>query len=100
MKGLGRKKTVLKCPRGHLEAPKPSQLPQRRRKRFCAPSGVTDWRQLFIVQFVGNISESLIADLEGKVRDLRSKCVRANYCTINGQDTARLLYAYGKLNRI
>jgi hypothetical protein len=53
--------------------------------------------QLFIVQFVGNISESLIADLEGKVRELRSRGTPAHYCTINGQDTARLLHAYGKL---
>jgi hypothetical protein len=53
--------------------------------------------QLFIVQFVGNFSESLIADIEGKVRELRSTGRNAHYCTINGQDTARLLYAYGKL---
>jgi len=53
--------------------------------------------QLFIVQFVGNISESLITDIEGKVRELRSTGKAAHYCTINGQDTARLLYAYGKL---
>lgn len=51
--------------------------------------------QLFVVQFVGNISESIIADLAGKVRDLRSRNIAAHYCTINGQDTARLLYAYG-----
>jgi hypothetical protein len=53
---------------------------------------------LFIVQFVGNISESVIKDIEGKVNELRSRGRVAYYCIINGQDTARLLYAYGKLS--
>jgi len=53
--------------------------------------------QLFVVQFVGNISESVIKDLEGKVNELRSRGKTAWYCIINGQDTARLLRAYNKI---
>jgi len=53
--------------------------------------------QLFVVQFVGNISESVITDIEGKARGLRSMGRQVSYCTINGQDTARLLHAHGDL---
>jgi hypothetical protein len=52
---------------------------------------------LFVVQFVGQIDESVIRDVEGKVELLRSKGKPAWYCVINGQDTARLLHAYGKI---
>lgn len=52
--------------------------------------------QVFFVQFVGNIDEHLIQDLEGKIELLRHKGSRAWCCVINGQDTARLLHAYGK----
>jgi hypothetical protein len=50
---------------------------------------------LFIVQYVGEISEHLITDVEGKSQLLRSKGDIVSYCIINGQDTARLLRAYG-----
>jgi len=53
--------------------------------------------ELFVVQFVGNISESLIKDIDGKVQHLRVKGRQAFYCIINGQDTTRLLAAYGYL---
>jgi hypothetical protein len=53
--------------------------------------------ELFVVQFVGEISENVIKDVESKVRLLRSQGGRAWYCIIDGQDTARLLRAYGKL---
>jgi hypothetical protein len=53
--------------------------------------------QLFFVQFVGNIHENVIKDLEGKVERLRLKGASAWYCVMNGQDTARLLHAYGKV---
>jgi len=53
--------------------------------------------ELFIVQFVGNVSEAVIKDVEGKVDQLRAKGKVACYCIINGQDTARLLHAYGLL---
>jgi hypothetical protein len=52
--------------------------------------------QLFVVQFVGTIHESLIRDLHDKIEHLRLKGMPACYCVINGQDTARLLVAYGK----
>ncbi|MCL5998335.1 MAG: hypothetical protein M1546_20130 [Chloroflexi bacterium] len=53
--------------------------------------------QLFVVQFVGEISDNVIRDVEGKVKERRSTGESAWYCTMNGQDTARLLHAYGKL---
>jgi hypothetical protein len=53
--------------------------------------------QLFVVQFVGEISENVIRDVEGKVNERRSRGGSAWYCIMNGQDTARLLHAYGKL---
>jgi hypothetical protein len=53
--------------------------------------------ELFVVQFVGKISEMVIKDVEGKVKFVRSQGHSATYCIINGQDTVRILYAYGKL---
>jgi hypothetical protein len=51
---------------------------------------------LFVVQYVGNISENVIKDLEGKVHAARAQSRPARYCIIDGQDTARLLRAYSK----
>ena len=53
--------------------------------------------ELFVVQFVGSVSEAVIRDVEGKVAQLRAKGMQAQYCVIDGQDTARLLHAYGLL---
>ncbi len=53
--------------------------------------------ELFIIQFVGNISEAIIKDVEGKVNELRLQSKRAWFCIMDGQDTARVLHAYGKL---
>jgi len=52
---------------------------------------------LYIVQFVGNISESVIKDVEGKVNEQRAHGKPTHYCIMNGQDTARVLISYGKL---
>ena len=52
--------------------------------------------QLYVVQFVGNISESVIKDVESKVKEKRAHGEDAWYCIITGQDTARLARAYGK----
>jgi hypothetical protein len=52
--------------------------------------------RLFVVQFVGNVSESVIRDIEGKVEAARAKGREAWYCIMDGQDTARVLRAYGK----
>jgi hypothetical protein len=51
---------------------------------------------LFVVQFVGNVSESVIQDLDGKMQALHAQGRPGRYCIIDGQDTARLLKAYGK----
>jgi hypothetical protein len=53
--------------------------------------------ELFILQYVGEIDENVIKDMDGKVRALRANDRQASYCIINGQDTARLLRAYDKL---
>ena len=53
--------------------------------------------QLFIVQFVGQVSEAVIKDAVGKVVALRSQGKHACYCVMNGQDSARVLHAYEKL---
>ncbi len=52
---------------------------------------------LFIVQFIGSISQSVIQDIEGKVKAKIIEGKLALFCIINGQETARILYAYGKL---
>ena len=52
--------------------------------------------ELLVIQFVGEISEALIKDAEGKVTAMRSQGKNACFCIMNGQDTARVLYAYGK----
>jgi hypothetical protein len=53
--------------------------------------------RIFIVQFVGNISESVVSDVDGKVRQARTDGRESWYCIIDGQDTARVLKAYGEL---
>ena len=52
---------------------------------------------LFTVQYIGPISEMLIKDIQGKVTELQAQGKTAHFLVIDGQDTARLLYAYGKL---
>ena len=53
--------------------------------------------KLFVVQFVGQISEDVIADIDGKVRTARAEGKEALYCIMDGQDTARVLRAYAAL---
>ena len=52
--------------------------------------------QLFVVQYVGNISEAVSRDVDKKIDNLRAKGEIAHYCIIDGQDTARILRAYNK----
>jgi len=53
--------------------------------------------ELFVVQYVGEISENIIKDIDGKTQLLRSQGKRAWYCVLDGQDTARLLRAYDEV---
>ncbi len=53
--------------------------------------------ELFIIQFVGEVSENVIKDIEGKVELIRNRGKEAWYCIMKGQDTARVLFAYNKL---
>lgn len=52
--------------------------------------------RLFVIQFVGNVSEAIIADIDGKAAALRAQGKDTRFCIIDGQDTARILRAYGK----
>jgi hypothetical protein len=52
--------------------------------------------RLLVVQVVGQVSEAVIDDIAGKVRDLtKQRSEQHHYCIIDGQDTARLMRAYG-----
>lgn len=53
--------------------------------------------QLFVVQFVGRISEMVITDVADKAKARRAGGNDAHFLIMDGQDTARLLYAYNKL---
>lgn len=52
---------------------------------------------LFVVQYVGPIADLLIKDVQGKTAEVRAQEKSAHFLIIDGQDTARLLHAYGKL---
>lgn len=52
---------------------------------------------LFVVQYVGPVSDAVISDAHGKTMQKRAQGSAANFLVIDGQDTARLLLAYGKL---
>ncbi len=53
--------------------------------------------ELFVIHYVGPIAEAVIEDVHGKTVARRAQGANANYLIIDGQDTARLLYAYNKL---
>jgi len=53
---------------------------------------------LFVIQFTSRIAEMVIKDVEGKVAALRGRGKQAHFLIMNQQDTARVLYAYGKVN--
>lgn len=62
-------------------------------KLFDAPA------EFFVIQFVGRVSEAVIKDVEGKIEALKSRRNAVRYMIINGQDTARLLLAYGEFDQ-
>lgn len=53
--------------------------------------------ELFVVQYVGPVGDMVIKDVQGKVTELRARGANTHYAIIDGQDTARILHAYGKL---
>lgn len=53
--------------------------------------------EIFIIQYVGEISEDVRKDAEGKTLSLRGKGKNAQFCIIDGFDTARILKAYNKI---
>jgi hypothetical protein len=52
---------------------------------------------LYVFQYIGEISENIIKDMENKTLLKRTLGIPSWYCVINGQDTARLLRAYKKI---
>jgi hypothetical protein len=52
---------------------------------------------LYVVQYVGPIADLVIKDVKGKVAQLRADGKAASCLIMDGQDTARVLYAYGML---
>lgn len=55
--------------------------------------------ELFVIQFTGRIAEMVVKDVEGKVTARRAQGKPAQFLIMEGQDTARVLYAYGKLKK-
>jgi hypothetical protein len=53
--------------------------------------------QLFIVHYIGPVSDNVVRDIESKIQLRREEGKQAWFCIIDGQDTAKLLYAYKKL---
>ena len=53
--------------------------------------------KVFVIQFVGRISEAIVSDIDGKVRHARTQGRDVWYCIMDGQDTARVMRAYGEL---
>jgi hypothetical protein len=51
--------------------------------------------ELFVVQYVGFISDAVVSDISTKVAAKRAEGRSAWFCVIDGDDTARLLKAYG-----
>ncbi|WP_373551965.1 hypothetical protein [Haliscomenobacter sp.] len=53
--------------------------------------------QLFVIQYIGNISDNVIRDIANKVENFRLRGNLTWYCIIDGRDTYRILKAYGKI---
>jgi hypothetical protein len=51
--------------------------------------------ELFVVQYVGFISDAVVSDISTKISARRAEGKPAWFCVIDGDDTARLLKAYG-----
>ncbi len=52
---------------------------------------------LYVIQYVGPISDLLIKDVEGKVAVAKGSEKIVHFLIMDGQDTARVLHAYSKL---
>ena len=52
---------------------------------------------LFVIQYVGPIAQAIVLEAESKTDALRADGRSGNYLIVDGQDTARLLHAYGAL---
>lgn len=54
--------------------------------------------EIFLIQFGGKVSEAVIREAQDKTLLLRHRGINAQYCILDGYDTARILKAYGKIS--
>ncbi len=52
---------------------------------------------LFVIQFVGNIAEAVIHQAHAEIARLKTHGKEAQFLIMDGQTTARVLHAYGKI---
>jgi hypothetical protein len=52
---------------------------------------------LFVIQFVGNIAEAVIQHAYSEIARLKGQGKDAHFLIMDGQDTARVLFAYGRI---
>ncbi len=52
---------------------------------------------LFVVQYIGPVGDYVISDVASKIASLRALRRNRYFMIMDGQDTARVLHAYGKL---
>ncbi len=52
---------------------------------------------LYVIQHVDGIDERVIRDLKGKIESINAQGNNCRMCVIDGTDTARILFAYGKI---
>jgi len=53
--------------------------------------------EVFVIQFIGPITEAVIEEAKSKTLLLRHEGIDAQFCIIDGYDTARILKVYGKI---
>jgi hypothetical protein len=82
----------------------PLPIPERQIVKYVEGGGVTSvtrtvasFRFVIVVVLRAAIEQALIVGIDGKVKQARSQGREAWYCIMDGQDTARVLRAYGEL---
>lgn len=53
--------------------------------------------ELYVIQYIGPVSQNVRKDIRGKVRERRGDGREASFCVMDGLETTRLLVAYGHL---
>jgi hypothetical protein len=53
--------------------------------------------ELYVIQYIGPVSQNVRKDVRGKVRERRARGDEASFAVMDGLETTRLLVAYGQL---